>query len=138
MAEGDGIGAYSLLDGKNLWTLPAGRAAGPVTTDGHRLAYVNDRGQVIVLDLAGNIVQTIDQALDVAAPLFCGDQLAYASSAGILTFDLATPGSPRRWLRTARYGDICSPLIVADSRVYFATEKSGLICADARGQVTRD
>jgi outer membrane protein assembly factor BamB len=136
VAQADGIGAYSLRDGKNLWTSAAGRAAGPITTDGRRLAYVSDKGQAVVLNLAGEVLETIDQASDVAAPLFCGDQLVYASSAGILTFDLSTPGSPRRWLRTARYGDICSPLIAADSRVYFATEKNGLICAGE--QVSHD
>lgn len=136
VAQDDGVGAHSLLDGTRLWTSAVGPIAGPITTDGHRLACVNDRGQAIVLDLAGNVLRTIDQALDVAAPLFCGDRLVYASSAGILTFDLAKSDDPRRWLRTARYGAICSPLIAVDSRVYFATEKNGLVCAG--GQVSDD
>ncbi len=132
LAQGEGISAYSLLDGKILWSTEPGRVAGPITTDGQRLAYVNDKGQVVVLDLGGNVLQKIDEALDVVAPLFCGDQLVYASPAGILSFDLAGTTGARRWLRTARYGAICSPLIVVNSRVYFATEKNGLICAGGR------
>lgn len=129
----DGIGAYNLLDGSKLWAASAGRPASPVTTNGHQLSYVSDKGQVLVLDLAGQTLQTFEQALPVAAPLFCGDQLIYASSAGILAADLDKPGNPRRWLRTARYGAICSPLISTDSRLYFATENGGFICAGTSG-----
>ncbi len=41
-------------------------------------------------------------------------------------------GEPRLWMNTDWLGELSTSPVMANSRIYFATAKKGLICASAK------
>ena len=150
-ATADGINSRSVHEnpgGGSLWGLPAdwprGAVKGVLTVCGDLIvAASTNNHSVIVLGLdppidATNFSEPLSEPVRLrpasATPdlpvLPARDALLYATSDGLRRYDLTTKTSGL-WLETAEFGTITSPLIMAGSSVWFATEKRGLIRAGA-------
>lgn len=126
-----GIAAFRLQNGQQLWSSTEGGVECAFAIDGQRIAYVGAQGDVVVIEAEdGKPVARLAGALPVAPPLLRGDTVWYASRYGIIAHDLGA-GRGRRWVGAAGWGELLSPLVAADGRMYFATEKAGLVCVCA-------
>lgn len=61
-------------------------------------------------------------------PLISRDAVLFAGETGLMRHNAAT-GQTRQWMRTDWLGPTSSPIVMADSQVYFAAEDRGLVCA---------
>jgi hypothetical protein len=55
------------------------------------------------------------------------DAILFANEAGLARRDI-TNGQTSLWARTSWLGRVASPIVLANSRVYFGTEHRGLVC----------
>ena len=83
---------------------------------------------VLVDFTAGKEKKRIPEALPAIPPLRAGDGLLYCDKDSIQRYDLSTKKS-RRWMKTSGLGAITTPIVGADSHLFFATDKRGLVCA---------
>lgn len=124
-----GIAAHRILDGKPLWHAPVGEVKTDLVLIGDLVAAVSAGGELLILDATTGTVRTKQSgATPNLPPLPARDALLYATPEGLKRHNLTTNTS-ELWLATPEFGPISSPLIVAGSSVWFATEKRGLIRA---------
>ena len=124
-----GITAHSLLDGKYLWHAPIGKVSNDLVLCGDLVCAVNAAGELIVVDTTTGAVRARQPgALPRIPPLPAGDALLYATTTGLMRYDLARNTS-ELWLATDDFGALTTPLIMSGSAVCFGTEKRGFIRA---------
>jgi len=129
-----GISALSLLDGTTLWSQPTGAVEGTFAIDAGVIAYVNSASELVLLDLKGQLIGKAPNAVPTVPPLFSRGVALYASGTTLMRYE-PSQGEPVLWMRASWLGEPTTPMIAANSQVYFATEKGGLVCA--RGRVER-
>jgi outer membrane protein assembly factor BamB len=124
-----GLAAHRILDGKRLWHAPVGEVKSDLALSGEVVSAVNATGELLILDLTSGAVRTKQSGATAnLPPLPARDALLYATLAGLKRHDL-TANTSELWLATPDLGAINSPLIMAGSSIWFATEKRGLIRA---------
>ncbi|MCE9610946.1 MAG: PQQ-binding-like beta-propeller repeat protein [Chthoniobacter sp.] len=126
-----GIAAHSILDGKRLWHAPVGEIKRDLVLCGDIVATVTAAGEFVTLDTTTGAVRAKQSsATPNLPPIPARDAFLYATPTSLARYDL-TANTSELWLATPDFGTITSPLIMAGSSVWFATEKRGLIRAGA-------
>ena len=140
-----GLTACRLADGAELLapTGAGGVAEGFVLDEG-RAAYVSTDGKLVLLRIArdpaagettGRLVADVQAAVAGASPaaglLLTRDAVIYDTGRGaLMRLTLDDPASqPKAWMDVSWVGTLTAAMIKADSRVYFATDTMGLVCA---------
>jgi outer membrane protein assembly factor BamB len=128
-----GVIAIRLADGGRLWETKSGPPSTPLVLAKNRLAYVTAAGELVVVGLEdGHVEKTLSGARAGIAPLAPPGALVYATAKGLMSYTIGG-GEPRLWMKTDWLGELSAPPVMANSRVYFATAKKGLVCAAAKG-----
>ena len=124
-----GIAAHRILDGKRLWHAPVGEVKHDLVLCSDIVATVTAAGEFVALDTTTGAVRAKQSsATPNLPPILTRDALLYATPTGLKRHDL-TVNTSGLWLASSDFGAITSPLIMAGSSVWFATEKRGLIRA---------
>ncbi|MGA2064956.1 MAG: PQQ-binding-like beta-propeller repeat protein [Thermoguttaceae bacterium] len=127
-----GVAAFRLADGGRIWEAKSGPPSTPLVLAKNRLAYVTAAGQLVVVGLEdGRVEKTLSGARAGIAPLASPGALVYAAKKGLMSYP-SGGGEPRLWMNTDWLGQLTAPPVMANSRVYFATAKKGLISASAK------
>ena len=127
-----GVVALRLVDGERVWEAKSGPPSSPLVLATNRLVYVTAAGELVVVGLAdGHVEKTLSGARAGIAPLAPPGVLLYAAKKGLMSYTIGS-GEPRLWMNTEWLGDVSTPPVMANSRVYFATAKKGLVCASAK------
>jgi outer membrane protein assembly factor BamB len=126
----EGVAAYSLVDGARLWVSPVGPVRTPLAVGPQCLVCVNASSEFLVLDAeSGAVIGRLPDALPSLPPLLAEDGALFATIPEIRLYRFADRNS-LCWMRTAPFGSLKSPMILADSKVYFTTDRNGLVCAE--------
>jgi hypothetical protein len=126
----NGLGCFSLADGRAINVLPGGAPATPLMRHGEKLAWINAQSELIVANpMGGQVLANQPGALTNVPPVMVSDKLLYATADAIMACDLVE-FKPRIWLATAGLGKITAPIIISHGGIYFATDKQGLIRAE--------
>jgi outer membrane protein assembly factor BamB len=127
-----GFEARRLVDGAVVWRYTADGAATGPAFGRDWVAFVTASSRLVCLDLASGEPRGTPREADPAVPpCRLRDGLLYLARTGLM---LCRPGGterPRRWMAVSWLGSVTAPAIVAGSRVYFATDRKGFICAGA-------
>ena len=116
-------------DGRPLWHALIGEVKTALVLTGGFVCAINGAGELVLVDaVSGEVRAREPGAVPNIPPLPARDALLYVTAAGLARFDLANLAS-EPWMAGGEFGAIMSPLIVAGSSVYFATEKLGFIRA---------
>ena len=127
-----GVAALRLADGERVWEAKSGPPSSPLVLATNRLVYVTATGELFVVGLVnGSVEKTLSGARAGIAPLAPPGVLLYAAKKGLMSYTIGG-GEPRLWMNTEWLGDVSTPPVMANSRVYFATAKKGLVCASAK------
>jgi outer membrane protein assembly factor BamB len=127
-----GVAAFRLVDGGRRWQAKGGPPSTPLVLAKNRLAYVNAAGEMVLVGLEdGRVEKTLSGARPGIAPLAASGTLLYAAKKGLMSYP-ADGGEPRLWMNTDWLGPLTAPPVMANSRVYFATAKKGLVSASAK------
>lgn len=122
-----GVEARDLVDGRQLWRTGDGNAGGALVCEPPHVAYVNAASEVILLSAEdGKVEKVFGGGLPGAVPLLARDSVLFLSGAGLMRYVFGAE-EPDRWMDVEWLGPITSPLVLVDSRVYFATEQRGLV-----------
>ena len=115
-----------------IWEAKSGPPSSPLVLAKNRLVYVTAAGELVVVGLAdGHVEKTLSGARAGIAPLAPPGVLLYAAKKGLMSYTIGG-GEPRLWMNTEWLGELSTPPVMANSRVYFATAKKGLVCASAK------
>ncbi|MCP4783679.1 MAG: PQQ-binding-like beta-propeller repeat protein [Fuerstiella sp.] len=136
----DGARCYDLARGRMEPTIDTGPIATRLVGATDRLACVNEAGELVVIMLEPTAdafddhrsVETIHRtpnALTSVPPLLTDDAVLFAAKDSLRYYDLGTQ-EDSQWarIRASFPGQLTTPMIVADSHVFFATDKRGLVC----------
>ena len=129
-----GAGAYRLTDGSNIWDTENGKPDTVLVINRDYVCYISEQGKLIILKKeSGKRVARIPGALSAVPPVMSRDLILFARRGEIAYADLSKK-KVSRWMKTSWLGGVVSPVIQSGSRVYFASEKRGFICARKRGR----
>jgi len=129
-----GVARLRLVDGSEFWHAEAGQPAGALAVRKNRIAYVNAASELVLLETESGSVETkLPGALPNVPPLVSRDAVLYASTTGLMRLRPADE-EPGLWMKisTSWLGHFASPPVMANSRVYFGTDKGRLICLKAK------
>ncbi len=122
----DGLLAHSLIDGARAWSANTGGISGALVFGPDFVAATNANGEVVLVDaMEGGIRGRLPGAAPWP-PVVTRDGVLYATKDALMLYD-PTDATSRRWMATGWLGEQVSPLVMADSAVYFATDKRGLV-----------
>jgi outer membrane protein assembly factor BamB len=123
-----GVAALRLADGQRIWETAGGRPATPLVLAKKRLAYTSAAGQVVIIALEeGRVEKTISGAVPGIPPLAVPESFVYAGRSGLMSCSTGGDG-PRSWMNSNWLGRFTCAPVMADSRIYVATDKKGLVC----------
>ena len=126
-----GVAARRLADGGRLWETTSGPPSTPLVLAKDRLVYVTASGELVVVSLeGGRLEKSLAGARPGIAPLAAPGVLVYAAKKGLMSYTVG--GQPRLWMGTDWLGELSTPPVMANSRIYFATVKKGLVCASGK------
>ena len=128
----DGVVVLAVLDGAELWRKPTGRVAGSLVCDTTVIAGASDSGSVWVFNWSGDPVLEKSETTPGITPMIAGDRILHFIPDAIEYFDVATGETVRPLGRLGWMGQAVTPAIQVDSRLYFVTEKRGLVCIRPR------
>ncbi len=129
-----GVEARHVVNGALAWSSEAGGAGHALTMDRERVAYVTPGGEVVVLDPAGGEVRRrIPGALPLVPPLLVRGTVLYAAQGALMAWPSGA-SRPRGWMDTSWLGEMTSAMVAVGGRVYFATDRRGLVCAGKWGR----
>jgi outer membrane protein assembly factor BamB len=124
-----GVAAYDILNGGKLWDVACGSVRSVVVCSDTLAACLTDASELVLVDFtAGEEKKRIKDALPAFTPLTMGDGVLYCDKDSIQRYDLSARKS-KRWMKTSWLGAITTPVVGADSHLFFATDKRGLVCA---------
>jgi outer membrane protein assembly factor BamB len=128
-----GVEALSLADGELLWKAVGTPPSTRLVLAKDRLAYVG-KEELVILGLEdGRVEKQVPGARAGIAPLAPPEAFVFAGKKGLTWYPLGG-GEPRSWMNSDWLGRLtCSP-VMADSRIYIATDKKGLVCLKGKDQ----
>lgn len=129
-----GVAAFRLADGERLWEARGGRPTTPLVLAKEQLAYISDAGELVVVRAEdGRIEKIVRGALPGVPPLAPPESFVYADKNGLRHYPAGSDDA-RSWMRTDWLGRLTCPPVMANSRVYFGTDKKGLVCLKGKDQ----
>jgi len=134
IGQSGGLVGVSLLVGERDVTVACGDPMGALAANGDRLAFKAADGAIVVVDAANaKEVLRLTDAVGSVPPVLTDDVLLYVADGSIRHYDLKL-GENTQWavIRSSFPGLLTSPMVVADSHVFFATDKKGLVCMKPR------
>jgi outer membrane protein assembly factor BamB len=129
-----GVAALRLADGERIWEATGGRPSTPLVLAKNRLAYTSAAGQLVVVGLEeGRVEKTISGALPGIPPLAAPESFVLVGESGLMSCPTGGEGTigtmvARPWMNTDWLGRLTCAPVMADSRIYIATDKKGLVC----------
>lgn len=132
-----GIGAYSVLDGAELWQTESGRPGSMFALSDGVLGYVTVDGHFVLLDVASEGTANVDRvlvdrsgAVPGASVLVTSSLAIYADDQGLACYNM-TEGATRPWMALDPdfYGSVTGAPVLVDGRLYFSTSNGGLVRA---------
>jgi outer membrane protein assembly factor BamB len=128
----NGLCARSLADGRVLWESASGTPGAPLVLLNERLAYTTTGGELVVLDAAdGRVRNTLAGAVPGIPPLATPDAFVYAGRNGLMNCS-TTGENAASWMKLDWLGRVTSAPVMADSRLYLATDKKGFLCLKSK------
>lgn len=130
-----GLACYSPAHGEPDLVIPCGGVQS-LFCDAERLVFRAQDGEWVVVDArAREVVGRIRDAAGSLPPVLTDEAVLYFTADAIKRYDLRSRKSAY-WaeVKADEYGTVVTPMIVADSHVVFATDKSGLVCMKPRKQ----
>ncbi len=155
LATKRGLEARSLLDGRplppELWKMAGGGVSGDVVADSARVAFVNTRGELVVLTrLDGRLaLRPLAGAQVGSTPLLGGGRALYAAADGkVMAVSLSPAGKgdeppstgpagtgvplprlePAEWMDASWLGRPVTPMVLCGGCVYMGRGGWGLVC----------
>ncbi len=129
----EGVVVLDARDGAMLWhSNVVGSVTGNLVCDSAMLGGASDGGRVWVFTWDGEPVLDKTDTTPGIAPMIAGDRILYFIPNAIEYFDAASGETVRPIGRIGWMGQAVTPAIQVDSRLYFVTEKRGLVCARPR------
>ncbi len=127
-----GVAAMRLADGVLIWEAKGGAPGAPLVLAKNRLAYTTSGGELVIIDLAGGRVErTISDVVSGIPPLALPDAFVYAGKNGLMSCSAAGEAL-QSWMKTDWLGRLTCAPVMADSRIYIATDKKGLVCLKSK------
>ena len=106
---------------------------GALVVDGNRVACVNKKGEIRVVDAeTREEIADVEGATPELPPMLAGRYMLYFTPAAIMRYDFETKKSATWYALPEWMGAPTSPMIMLKSRVYFGTDKVGLVCIGPR------
>jgi len=128
-----GIAALRLSDGAPVWEADAGAPGAPPALVRDRLAYTTADGALVVIALEdGRVERTVVDVVPGIPPLAAPESFVYAVGSGLMSCPAAAAGEPVSWARTDWLGRLTCAPVMADSRIYIATDTKGLVCLKSK------
>lgn len=128
----DGVEARRLVDGGLVRDWKTGAPGAPLVLAKNRLIYVNTAGQMQVLDLdTGATEKTLDEVTPGIGPLVVGESFVYSNKRGLMVCS-GVEGESQSWMNTGWLGRLTCAPVMAESRIYIATDKKGLVCLKSK------
>ena len=137
IATSKGLAAYDLTTAEQVYHVDCDPVKQPIACTGSRLAVVSDTGELIIVNTAtGEEIAAIQKANNNFPPVLSDDAVLYQTAKGISYVKLgARRLRSRSWQNLAGLGATAtSPMIVAKSNVYLATDGLGFICIKPKKQ----
>jgi len=129
-----GVGAYSLINGDRIWETDTGKPATVLVLGRNYISYINDKAQLVCLDInSRKEVGRVPGALPGIPPIINRGVVLFCRKGEIASADPSTR-KVWRWMKTSWLGTVTAPIVQADSRIYFAADKRGFICARKKGR----
>jgi len=127
-----GVGAYSLINGDRIWETDTGKPGTVLVLGRNYISYINDKAQLVCLDInSRKEVGRVPGALPGISPIINRGVVLFCRKGEIASADPSTR-KVWRWMKTSWLGTVTAPIVQADSRIYFAADKRGFICARKR------
>lgn len=122
--------AYSVLGGSLLWTaMAAAPGAGAIARAGGALVYASAKNGLVVLDTKdGTVRKTVPDAMATVSPLVTRDGILYATKDNLMVMSWNGEKS-EQWMETSWIGQLTAPPIMGESKVFFASDQYGVLCA---------
>ena len=128
----NGVDARRLADGGQVWEAATGRPAAALVLAKQCLAYATATGEVVVLNCEdGQVQHTVADALPGIPPMVADEAIVYTAAKGLRVFSIDGE-EPQSWMNSAWLGNPTCPPVLADSRIYIATDKKGLVCLKSK------
>jgi outer membrane protein assembly factor BamB len=132
VGDAQGLTAYDMVGGAAPLSVPCGALRGRLAICGDRLACTTQDGELLVVDVAvGKVLQKIGKTEGGIGPVLTDDTVLYLTKGSIQKYDLRT-GKSALWTKMTSWGNMLTPMIVADSHVIFTTDDEGLVCMKPR------
>jgi outer membrane protein assembly factor BamB len=128
-----GVAALSLADGRRLWETAGGAPGAPLALLKSGLAYTTADGRLVVVDTEkGAVAWEAGDAVPGLSPLATGGFVVFVNKSGLAARP-AAGGDEEPWKTIESWLGlpVCSP-VMADSRVYVATDRKGLLCLKSK------
>jgi len=128
----ESLQAHALIDGSLMWVCRNGPLPSRFAVNRDCIAYVDNRSRLVLIDPNDGkrlCSQSDQQALisSVTPMIVGGGNILFATQQDLIIREVA--GSyERQWMDISWLGTVTSPMIMLQSRLYFATDKYGLIC----------
>ena len=136
----EGVCCYDLARGRMDETIDSGPVVTRLVGATDRLACVNEAGELVVITLkptedafdGHRSLETMHRtpgALTSVPPVLTDDAVLFGAEGSLRYYDFGTQ-EDSLWtrIRASFPGQLTTPMIVADSHVFFATDKRGLVC----------
>ncbi len=130
----EGLEALSLADGRALdgWRLAGGPASADFAATANELLYVNEDGQLIVLDRDdGSVLHRIDGAKQATTPLVTRGTVLYHGPEQLMAWGLGDEGEPTEWMDVSWLGEPSAAMVLYGSRVYLPRTGWGVVVTGA-------
>ncbi|MHB1036221.1 MAG: outer membrane protein assembly factor BamB family protein [Pirellulales bacterium] len=123
-----GVAALRLADGARIWETAGGRPGTPLVLAKNRLAYTSVAGQLVIIGLEeGRVEKAVSGAVSGIPPLAAPESFIYLGASGLMSCS-TSPGKPQSWMNSNWLGRLTCAPVMAESQIYLATNKKGLVC----------
>jgi len=125
----NGLIALNLTDGSELWQADTN---GPLNIElsiyKKKIACVNQKNEIFLIDQRdGSLIKKLTDVFQKSPVLLCRKGLVYQGKTDLMAYSFVK-GENKRWVKSKWLGVPTSPLIMSNSRIYYATDKKGLVC----------
>jgi outer membrane protein assembly factor BamB len=128
-----GLVGIDVLTGDVKWKLPCGHVRSVVACTSTLAVCITQKGDVRFVNVPrAKLLRARARGADPRwRPVLAGETLLYCTPTAIKKVGVSLKVRPLNWLKTTWMGSLTAPPVGADSHVFFATDKRGLICAAA-------